>query len=104
MSTEELSIYNRQQGSLSLQSIICARVVQYATTNGMKQADVCRTLEANKIKISQDVLYQLKTGRYQRQIPIYTLIAICEAVGLSINDFVTVHSPEDGKRIKELLK
>ena len=88
MSAEELVIYTRKNDTLRFQHIICSWVVQYAKQQGIKQADVCRLLQSQKIKVSTDILCHLAAGRYQRQISIYTLIAICDAVGLNLIDFI----------------
>lgn len=99
MSNEERLIYDRKNVSLAFQSKICKQVVQYATSNGMKQADVRRVLNARGFKMDQSTFSQLHLGIYTRQISVYTLAAICEAVGLSIFDFIEIKQP--GKKLVE---
>ena len=93
MNEDEQAKNIRQGVSLALQSLICLRVIEYANSIGIKQADMCRTLQSQNIKITTDILSHVKRGSYQRQLSLYTLIAICEACGLSINDIITVHAP-----------
>lgn len=88
MSIEELAIYTRKNDSLAFQSLICSQAVQYAVNNGMKQTDVCKELQLKGFKIHRSALHQLKSGKYQRQLSVYTLIAICEACGLNLIDFI----------------
>lgn len=77
-----------------LQTIICANVVAYCKENGIKQTDICRTVSALNISLDRSSLNQLYNGKYQRQLSLYTLIAICEATGKKWTDFIQIKQPD----------
>lgn len=88
MSAEELVIYNRKQSVNAFQTQIIKQVIQYCDDNNLRHSTIYKHLSANGMKLERSNLSSLKAGRYQRQLSIYTLTAICEAVGLKLIDFI----------------
>lgn len=93
MSTEELAIHTRKQAVNDVQTQIVKGVVQYCNANDLKHSTIYKYLSVNGLNLDKSNLTSLHKGRYQRQLSIYTLVAICESVGLSIFDFVEIKQP-----------